>query len=73
MARLQIGSLAEMQPRFEAAQRDVQRLRQEQAELRGSLGTVRWAFPCHQSCSMTGIAPCPRVDATPDEHVPPLL
>ena len=37
----QIGSLGEMQPRFEAAQRDVQRLRQEQAELRGSLSTVR--------------------------------
>ena len=30
-----------MQPRYEAAQHDEQRLRQEQAELRGSLSTVR--------------------------------
>ena len=62
----QIGSLAEMQPRFEAAQRDVQRLRQEQAELRGSLGTVRRGLsPAVIPRSMAGIASCrPHVDAS---------
>ena len=42
---MQIGSLEAMQPRFEAAQRDMQRLKQEQAMLRGSEGTVRGGLP----------------------------
>ena len=56
--RWQIGSLEAMHPRYQAALRDVQRLRQEQAELRGSLGTVRRASPAAvKPCSMTGTTP----------------